>query len=100
MAGLRKGRTNNPAGRPKGSPNKITTELRTRINDFLSENWDIIEKDFKTLAPRERAMLFEKLLQYCVPRLQSTDIDLTETLTDEQIDQIIEKLKQDNIYGK
>lgn len=100
MAGLRKGRTNNPAGRPKGTPNKVTTELRTRINDFLSNNWEGIEKDFRSLPPKERTMLFEKLLQYCVPRLQSTEIDIMETLTDEQIDQIIEKLKQNNIYGK
>jgi len=71
MKGPGKGKTNNPAGRPTGTPNKVTKELRERISDFLSENWEQIEKDFKTLPPQQRAMLFEKLLQFTLPRLQT-----------------------------
>lgn len=74
MAGLKKGQTNNPDGRPKGSPNKVTKKLRERISDFLEENWEKIEKDFDQLEPKERVSLFEKLLQYTVPKLQSTEL--------------------------
>lgn len=69
-------------GRGQGTPNLITKELRERINDFLNENWEQIEKDFKTLEPEKRVMLFEKLLQFTLPRLQTIqtpDIKVSET---------------------
>jgi hypothetical protein len=72
--GLKKGTTNNPAGRPAGTPNKVTQELRERIKNFLEDNWPQIEQDFSALDPEKRFLLFEKLLQYAVPRLQSTEI--------------------------
>jgi len=71
MKGPGKGKTNNPDGRPKGSPNKITAELRERISDFLNENWEQIEKDFGTLDAEKRILIYEKLLQFTLPRLQS-----------------------------
>lgn len=81
MKGPGKGNTNNPAGRPTGTPNKVTKELRERISDFLSGNWEQIKKDFKTLEPKERVMIYEKLLQFTLPRLQSIqtpDIKISE----------------------
>ncbi len=71
MKGPGKGKTNNPDGRPKGSPNKITAELRERISDFLNANWEQIEKDFGTLDAEKRILIYEKLLQFTLPRLQS-----------------------------
>ena len=64
-------------GRVQGTPNLLTKELRERLSDFLDENWEQIEKDFKTLEPEKRVMLFEKLLQYKLPRnqlIQTPDI--------------------------
>jgi len=58
-------------GREMGTPNKLTADLRERISDFLNENWEQIEKDFQTLEPEKRVMLFEKLLQFTLPRLQT-----------------------------
>lgn len=67
----KKGQTGNPRGRPRGTPNKLTAELRQKINDFLNENWEQIEKDFETLDPEKRVLLYEKLLAFILPRLQS-----------------------------
>lgn len=69
-----RGKTNNPDGRPKGRPNRITQQLRERIADFLEQNWSKIEADFLELEPKDRVMLFEKLLQYTTPRLQATEL--------------------------
>jgi len=95
MARFKKGISGNPEGRMKGKPNKATAEMRQRISDFLSDKWGQIMDDFKQLEPKERVTLFERLLQYCIPRMQSTEIDLLERLTDEQIDQIILRLKEE-----
>lgn len=69
-------------GREQGTPNLLTFELRERISDFLNDNWEQIEKDFQTLEPEKRVMLFEKLLQFSLPRLQTIqtpDIKVSET---------------------
>lgn len=95
-----KGHTNNPNGRPKGTPNKVTTDLRQWITNFLEDNRKQIQKDWKALEPKERITLFEKLLKYSLPTLQATSLTTDfEKLTDEQLDTIIENLKN-SMYGK
>jgi hypothetical protein len=61
-------------GREQGTPNKMTSDLRERISNFLNANWDQIEKDFSALQPEKRIVIFEKLLQYSLPRLQTTEL--------------------------
>ncbi len=89
-----KGKTNNPSGRPKGVPNKTTTDLRQWINNFIDDNREQIKKDWKSLDPKDRIILFEKLLKYSLPTLQATSLTTDfEKLTDEQLDFIINQLK-------
>lgn len=88
-----KGKTNNPNGRPKGVPNKTTTDLRQWITGFIEDNRDQIKKDWLKLEPKERVILFEKLLKYSLPVLQATSFELDfERLDDSQLDFIINKL--------
>jgi hypothetical protein len=91
--GLKKGQTNNRAGRPRGQPNKITTDLRGWVNSFIQGQTAQIEKDWKRLEPQQRIILFERLLKYSLPTLQSTtlttDID---KLTSEQVNEIFNTL--------
>ena len=72
--GLKKGMVNNPKGRTPGTPNRITAELRQRISDFLTANWTQFEKDFKGLEPEKRIAMYEKLLQYSLPKPQHEQI--------------------------
>ena len=81
---MKKGRTNNPNGRPIGIPNKKTQDLRKWINEFISINTIQIEKDWKTLDPKERIMLFEKLLKYSLPTLQAVGLADLNVLQDKQ----------------
>ena len=73
--GLEKGRTNNPYGRPAGSKNKATAEIRELLTGFISDNWDNMLEDFNKLEPKERLAFYEKILQYTLPRLQATTLE-------------------------
>jgi hypothetical protein len=84
-------------GRPKGKPNKVTGNLREWINGFIEDNRQQIQADFKALEPKDRIMMFEKLLKYALPTLQATSLTTDfEKLTDEQLDEIIDRLKNNN----
>lgn len=79
----------NKAGRPKGSPNRSTDELREIIQKFISENLERLQEDFDKLKPSERLNFIEKLLKHVLPA-PLTDFD---KLTDEQLNDIINELK-------
>ena len=74
--GLQKGHTNNPNGRPKGSKNKVTQDLRERITAFIGDELERVIKDYKRLPLPERMRFFERLLGYALPKLQSVEYSL------------------------
>lgn len=86
--------SNNPSGRPKGVPNKATTEFRQRILKHLEETEEQFKDDWNKLQPVERVHYREKLLKYVVPTMQSIALETEfDKLSDEQLDTIIERLK-------
>lgn len=82
-----KGHTNNPNGRPKGTPNKVTTDLRGFIKNLLDKNAKQLERDFAMLEPKDRLSLTEKLFQYIIPKQQSQSVNF-EQITSEQISEL------------
>ena len=84
-------------GRAKGTPNKITTNTREWLVILLQKQRKQIEKDLKNLTSEKRVQLFERLLQYIIPKQQtmSVDVDL-ETLSDDQFDDIISKISNND----
>jgi uncharacterized protein (UPF0305 family) len=94
--GLKKGQTGNPAGRPKGTPNKVTIEMKTWLSGLIEKNRRQMERDLKQLEPKERLIILEKLMQYTVPKMQSvtSQIDYSR-LSDEQLDTVINELTKD-----
>jgi hypothetical protein len=92
---FQKGTSGNIKGKPKGSVNKATTELRQWITAFINENKDQLQDDWKQLDPKDRIILFERLLKYSLPTLQATSLDFDfERLSEDQLDAIIDSLKQ------
>lgn len=93
--GLKKGQTNNPRGRKKGTPNKITSSLREMISNFLDENFELMQTDFKEMDPQKRMKFYCDLLPYALPKLQTIEFqDNLDHLSDIQIDSIIEQIKK------
>ena len=75
---FKKGQSGNPKGRPKGSKDKATAELRAWVEKFIADNLDTIESDIKELEPNERVKFFLALLNYSLPKQQSVKADITD----------------------
>ena len=90
-----KGKTGNPNGRPKGSPNKTTQSVREWLTRLIDDNREQIRKDLAALEPKERLQVLEKFMQYTVPKMQSVEarVDI-DGLSDSQIDQVINELSE------
>lgn len=69
-----KGNSGNPTGRPQGAKNRVNDEIRTRINNFLDENFEAVQNDIMQLEPRDRVRFYIELLQYGVPKLKQTEL--------------------------
>ena len=88
-------------GRPKGSPNKITSVIKERLAIILNEAMDSIDVEKLTLA--ERLKLIQIGLTYVIPRLKQVEnveeemprnfkieiIDRLSKKTDKELDEAI-----------
>jgi len=89
------GESGNPTGRPVGKSNKSTNQLRDWITAFLEDSKEQIKADWLQLEPKDRIVLFEKLLKYSLPTLQATTLSTDfERMSDEDLDKIISELKR------
>ena len=55
-------------GRAKGTPNMVTREVRKWIFDVVQDNMEKLENDLKTLEPKERWAIIERILPYIVTK--------------------------------
>ena len=61
-------------GRTKGTPNKVTAEIRDKISVILQGTLDTI--DISRFSKMEKIKLIQVLCQYIVPKLQSSDYQI------------------------
>ena len=73
-----KGKSGNPAGRKPGTQNRVTGDLRKRINALLSDSFGQIVADFDKLEPRERVSAWAKLAEYVLPKQKDFSIEVNE----------------------
>jgi hypothetical protein len=66
--------TKGAGGRPKGAKNKVSEQLRERLEILLSDEWQQIKEDFKELTPKERIEAYIKLMEYSIPKLNRTEL--------------------------
>ena len=71
---------NKYGGRQKGTPNRITKELRTLLKDILYQELEQIQKRLELLEPKERIELLIKLMPYTLPKVTSVSHTTNEPL--------------------
>lgn len=66
-------------GRKKGTPNKTTALGKEVIANLLNEysSSGLMSADFMSIEPKDRLMIAERLMQYTIPRMQSTSVDIS-----------------------
>lgn len=67
----------NPNGRPAGTPNKITSDMRGKVVTILENNWETIQADIESLDPVQRLAFLERLMSYAIPKLQLVKSETT-----------------------
>jgi hypothetical protein len=91
-----KGKTNNPNGRPVGSQNKVTKEVRAAYDKLVQNNIPSLALWLKKVGQTDPARAVElilKLSEFVLPKLQSVAIQNEfETLPDEQLNYLLSEL--------
>lgn len=105
--GLKKGQTNNPNGRPKGTPNKISAETRRFISELIHSSRTDIKKSLKALERDDSfkyLTIIERLMSYAIPKMQEIDVNaqveaeyselkkMLEICPDEFLDEITDRI--------
>lgn len=73
--GLHKGQTNNPNGRPAGTPNKVTSATKDWILAIIEENKERIRADLENMDSETRVRAVFSLLNFVTPKQQSISIE-------------------------
>ena len=64
--------------RPKGSPNKITSEVRNKLQYLLDDLIDSL--DLNELDANQRIKMLQIVLQYTLPRIKQANNEVSEDL--------------------
>ena len=94
MPKFTKGKSGNPAGRPKGGKNRSTEELRNIIRRFIGCNLKNLQADLNELESKDRLTVLIRLLGFILP----APVDELERLSDEDLDRLIVKLKKERLH--
>jgi 23S rRNA C2498 (ribose-2'-O)-methylase RlmM len=68
-------------GRQKGTPNRLTKEIRNLLKDILFNQLEGIEDQLNQLQPKDRIEAIIKLCNFVLPKVQQVNHDLNEPTT-------------------
>lgn len=78
-------------GRPPGSPNKITAEIRSVLSAWVETEMQNIPELYAKLSPKEKAKFLTNVLSFVVPKMRETDLSIS-SIPGDQINTIIQRL--------
>ena len=65
-------------GRAKGTPNKLTREIRTSLKNILNNEIEQLPAHFEKLEPKERIELLIKIMPYAMPQVKPEVFEVSE----------------------
>ena len=71
---------NKYGGRQKGTPNRMTKELRVLLKDIMYQELKEVQQRFSLLEPKQRIELIIKLMPYILPKVNSISHTTNEPL--------------------
>ena len=85
-------------GRQKGTQNKVTTVTKEILSDMLGDYLEsgLMTADFLALEPKDRIQRADKMMQYILPKMQSTSVDFNNKATKITIEQKLRELSEEN----
>jgi hypothetical protein len=86
-------------GRTKGTPNKTTAQIKDWVVALIGRNTEQIEEDLLAMEPKDRVMMFERLMRYVLPTqttIEQTGSE-TESMSREDIMAEIERLQRNRM---
>lgn len=85
-------------GRQKGTQNKVTTVTKEILSDMLGDYQEsgLMTADILALEPKDRIQCAEKMMQYILPKMQSTSVDFNNKATKITIEQKLRELSEEN----
>lgn len=74
--------TKGKSGRPPGAPNKVTLDVRAAIAVFCQNNVESLSEWLAQVEdPAKRLDLYLRALEYHVPKLQRSEVNVSGKLT-------------------
>ena len=68
-------------GRPKGSVNKSSNEIREAFQMLLEDNLPTLKRDISSLEPKERVKFTLDLASFIIPKMKAIDVKSENTET-------------------
>ena len=84
-------------GRSKGTPNKVSNDIRSWVEAILSKNKAQIELDFACVDPDSRLRFVEKLMAYVLPKKMAVTIEEQMAEEYKQLEALLAKCPQEAI---
>ena len=79
-------------GRAKGVENKNKLNLKSKIQSIVENQFETLESDLEGMESKDKVGFILKLIEYVLPKQRETKLDFS-SLSDEEIDNLIEKLR-------
>ena len=84
-------------GRPKGSLNKVSQDIRESFLELLQNNVPQMQKDLNELTPYERWRILLDIASYCTPKMRAIELK-KENRKDKHIQSVEMTVQEEKIF--